>query len=175
MSQSLFPSIDISQEIIGSFSDVGSVYGLSVIKRKYSPSHTRAQSWARATALQLVEVSPWTLHSARTCPPFSSMPLSNKWWILCAVLLSCLVRFGSCRKGKTNKTKFVCVYACGFFFKLALVSSQLVFVAIRPCFRRKFSSRTSCVKYDYAQGLYIFTFLYLSLKFYSSWNTAWMC
>ncbi|XP_039883527.1 tissue factor pathway inhibitor a isoform X2 [Simochromis diagramma] len=26
------------------------------------------------------------------------MPLSNKWWILCAVLLSCLVRFGSCRK-----------------------------------------------------------------------------
>lgn len=175
MSQSLFPSIDISQEIIGSFSDVGSVYGLSVIKRKYSPSHTRAQSWARATALQLVEVSLWTLHSAQTCPPFSSMPLSNKWWILCAVLLSCLVRFGSCRKGKTNKTKFVCVYACGFFFKLALVSSQLVVVAIRPCFRRKFSSRTSCVKYDCAQGLYIFTFLYLSLKFYSCWNTAWMC
>ncbi|XP_042078439.1 tissue factor pathway inhibitor a isoform X2 [Haplochromis burtoni] len=26
------------------------------------------------------------------------MPLSNKWWILCAVLLSCLARFGSCRK-----------------------------------------------------------------------------
>ncbi|CAI5656754.1 unnamed protein product [Oreochromis niloticus] len=26
------------------------------------------------------------------------MPLSNKWWILCAVLLSCLTRLGSCRK-----------------------------------------------------------------------------
>lgn len=75
---------------------------------------------------------------------------------------------------RIRQSLYVYMHA-GSFFKLALVSSQLVFVAIRPCFRRKFSSRTSCVKYDYAQGLYIFTFLYLSLKFYSCWNTAWMC
>ncbi|XP_069010945.1 tissue factor pathway inhibitor a [Embiotoca jacksoni] len=30
------------------------------------------------------------------------MPLSNKWLILCAVLLSCLARFGSCRRDRAH-------------------------------------------------------------------------
>ncbi|XP_072254004.1 tissue factor pathway inhibitor a isoform X2 [Leuresthes tenuis] len=75
------------------------------IKRKYATEHRHTYTQTLADTLKL---QPYNLkfsscpYTSRGSAPYCGMSLT-KWWILCAVLLSCLSRPGSCRRNRDDK------------------------------------------------------------------------